>query len=126
MNYSKQRAAIMRVMATNDEHPTAVRIYELVKELVPNISLGTVYRNLNVLVDEGLLHRIVCEDGGDRFDYSLLPHAHFVCRNCGEMSDVPLDYLKLRRWIGLDSVGSIDSCALTVYGLCRACMIKKS
>lgn len=116
----------MQVMAKSQEHPTANQIYELVKEVVPGVSLGTIYRNLNVLVKEGLLQRVACENGADRYDRQLKPHAHFLCECCGALMDLSVDLIGLRRCIRYDSLSRIDSFALTIRGRCKACMISRS
>ena len=72
-------------------HPTADTVYLHIKEEFPNISLGTVYRNLNLLADIGEALRIPTPDGGDRFDGRCEPHYHVVCTNCGNVFDLEMD-----------------------------------
>ena len=76
LKYSRQRESIKHFLATTKEHPTADTVYTHVKEEFPNISLGTVYRNLKLLTDLGEAIKITAPDGGDRFDGCTQPHNH--------------------------------------------------
>ena len=86
LKYSKQRASIKEYLLHTTAHPTADTVYLHIKEEFPNISLGTVYRNLNLLADIGEALRIPTPAGGDRFDGRCEPHYHVVCTNCGKVS----------------------------------------
>ena len=72
-------------------HVTANEVYEFVKEFCPTIGKGTVYRNLDILVEEGDLRKVEVPDGPNRFDLTLKNHYHVRCVNCGEISDVDMD-----------------------------------
>ena len=72
-------------------HVTANEVYEFIKEAYPSIGKGTVYRNLDILVDEGSLRKVEVPDGPNRFDFSLKNHYHVRCAKCGEVSDVDMD-----------------------------------
>ena len=92
LRYSKQRESIKNYLCGREDHPTADMIYTSIREEYPNISLGTIYRNLSLLVEIGEIQKITT-DGADRFDARVTPHNHFVCRRCGRVMDmmVPLD-----------------------------------
>ena len=90
MKYSKQRTLIYEAVVNNPIHPTADQVYGMIKEEAPNISLGTIYRNLNLLSETGQLRRICVPDGCDRFDGRLDNHFHLICNSCGKVSDVEL------------------------------------
>lgn len=81
MKYSRQRAAILSFLQSRRDHPTAETVYTSVKEAFPNISLGTVYRNLNQLAEAGMIAK---HSFGvlniDHFDFNTSPHYHFVCK----------------------------------------------
>ena len=77
LNIADKREAIKHYLASTKEHPTADTVYLHVKEDFPNISLGTVYRNLNLLTDIGEAIKIPTPDGGDRFDGNVIPHESF-------------------------------------------------
>ena len=88
MRYSKQREAIRTYMEGRHDHPTADSVYAAVREELPNISLGTVYRNLMQLVDAGELQVVNTGDNISRFDPTTTEHAHFQCHECGRVFDV--------------------------------------
>ena len=89
--YSKQRELIFEAVCGTNEHPTAETVYHWLKPDNPALSLGTVYRNLNLLADEGRLLRLPLPV--ERFDANTAPHAHFRCRLCGRVYDLDgLDY----------------------------------
>jgi Fur family peroxide stress response transcriptional regulator len=88
--YSRQREEILRVVQTTDTHPTADWVYEQVRKILPHVSLGTVYRNLNLLADEGLIQRVILDDGIVRFDGNTNDHHHFICTKTGKIYDVML------------------------------------
>ncbi len=91
LKYSRQRESIKNYLASTTEHPTADTVYMHVKEEFPNISLGTVYRNLNLLTDLGEAVKITTPDGGDRFDGDVRPHNHFFCTCCKRVLDINMD-----------------------------------
>jgi Fur family peroxide stress response transcriptional regulator len=86
--YSRQREHILKIVQNTDSHPTADWVYEQARAVIPNISLGTVYRNLNLLVEEGLIQRVLLGDGIVRYDGKLGPHHHFICTKTGKIYDV--------------------------------------
>ncbi|MCX8074810.1 MAG: transcriptional repressor [Clostridia bacterium] len=87
MKYSKQREKIQEYLKSVKTHPTANQIYsELIKE-IPNLSLGTVYRNLDNLYTQGLIKKVRTYDDTDRFDGDLSMHYHVVCACCGKIED---------------------------------------
>ncbi|MDD4123449.1 MAG: transcriptional repressor [Bacilli bacterium] len=88
MNYSRQRELILKTVKESKSHPTAQEIYEFVKGKSPNISLGTVYRDLNFLAEAGVIRRIDVGDKQIHFDGDILEHCHFVCLDCGRIHDI--------------------------------------
>ena len=76
---SRQRDAILAYLRTRTDHPTAEAVYTALRESMPNISLGTVYRNLALLADYGTILRISCDGKVDHFDANTTPHPHFLC-----------------------------------------------
>ncbi len=113
---------------TTKEHPTADTVYIHVKKDFPNISLGTVYRNLNLLTDIGEAVKISTPHGGDRFDGRIEPHNHFLCTKCGRLLDLDLDMHSIEevnRLAAENFDGLITSSSTLFYGECSDC-IKKS
>lgn len=84
-----QRQTILQELRASHEHPTAAEIYGAVRGRLPRISLGTVYRNLDVLHADGLIHRIDTAGGETRYDGRIDPHGHVRCRACGLLRDLP-------------------------------------
>ena len=117
-----QRRRILEVLQSTDTHPTASRVFDEVRQHIPSISLGTVYRNLNVLVSQGTIQKISCEDAEDRYDAITTPHIHFYCRNCGCVSDVQDDqaYRDLAKLVD-DLDEDIETYSLICYGKCPRC-----
>ena len=128
LKYSRQREAIKHYLASTKEHPTADTVYMHVKEEFPNISLGTVYRNLNLLTDIGEAIKISTPEGGDRFDGTVQPHNHFLCGGGGGGLDLELDMKSIEEMNQLANEqfdGHITSSSTLFYGECSDC-IKKS
>ena len=128
LKYSRQRESIKHFLATTKEHPTADTVYTHVKEEFPNISLGTVYRNLKLLTDLGEAIKITAPDGGDRFDGCTQPHNHFYCTKCKRILDLDLDMKKIEmiNQAAADNFdGIINSSNTIFFGECSDC-IKKS
>ena len=122
-HYSKQREAILEILRSTDTHPTANWIYTKVRESIPNISLGTVYRNLSALTESGDILSIDVGDGFEHFDGDISPHAHLHCRQCGSITDAKLktDYiLKIGKEYGFQTQTSI----YVAYGICKNCNTK--
>lgn len=125
LKYSKQREAIKEYLASTDSHPTADAVYLHVKEQFPNISLGTVYRNLNLLADIGEIIKITTPDGADRLDACTKPHYHFYCKKCMRVIDMPLDTIEFIDQIAGEKFdGEIDSHTIMFYGICGECKRK--
>lgn len=86
---SERRDEILRLMQSTDCHPSAEWVYQQMKDRFPKLSLGTVYRNLNQLAEEGYIFRLGRVKDQDRYDAQLTPHAHFICSGCGKVIDLP-------------------------------------
>lgn len=119
-NYSKQREAILKVLRNSKSHPTASQVYEEVRKEIPNISLGTVYRNLAVLVEDGEVISVVVGDGNDHFDGDNSFHLHLHCKKCGSITDVPVDDKTIEALSGQEGF-CIENAVCVVYGICRNC-----
>ena len=118
-NYSRQREAIMRVLCSTDTHPTAQQVYEAVRKEIPNISLGTVYRNLAALSENG---DILCltVGGFDHFDGDIKPHVHLRCRKCGHIADAQLAN-NTPREAAISKNFTPDSEVYVIFGVCAEC-----
>lgn len=118
--YSRQRELIYHAVKESYEHPTADMVYHQLKPSNPDLSLGTVYRNLNLLSQEGLLRRMAFPV--ERYDGNLDPHPHLRCNQCGKVYD--LDYPhdeRLTHDAAGDSGHQLQGYDLTFYGNCSQC-----
>ena len=91
-NYSRQREAILNVLRNTKSHPSANAVYEAVREEIPNISLGTVYRNLAQLSESGEILKIEVGDGFEHFDADCSFHIHLHCNGCGSINDLFIEH----------------------------------
>lgn len=116
---SKQRDAIILELQSRYDHPTAMELYLAVRENIPNLSLGTLYRNLSQLEECGMVIKI--PDGTtDRFDGNTHPHAHYKCTSCGKVYDLMSfnnDFTKVND----DIIGTVDNYSLIFFGKCKSC-----
>lgn len=119
---SRQRDAIVAFLQTRKDHPTADTVYHEIQNEIPNISLGTVYRNLSLLSERGEILRLACDGKVDRFDADTTPHYHFICKDCGCVKDINIPYEK-EIDITANEVfdGRILAHSLLFEGYCKAC-----
>lgn len=124
--YSRQREIILEVLKNTHIHPTAEQICEMVKEIEPSISRSTVYRNINLLVEEGVIKKLSMPLGPDKFDYIYKPHDHIVCVKCGKIYDFEYDFYnkelseKIQKETGIET----DFDSVTINGICKDCKSK--
>lgn len=124
LKHSRQRECIKEFLIGRYDHPTADMVYSHVKEQFPNISLGTIYRNLSLLSELGEIRKITC-NGPDRFDANTAPHSHFICNNCGSVSDLNFDEeISFEKLYPRDFHGIIEGVNLDFNGTCEACIKK--
>lgn len=125
MKYSRQREAIKEYLMGRTDHPTAEMVYLSVRETNPKISLGTVYRNLSLLVSLGEIQKICCGDGVERYDANLKPHYHYHCTACGCVMDVPLAQVPSSQILLGDTFPEqVDGYTVLFHGTCRSCREK--
>jgi Fur family transcriptional regulator, peroxide stress response regulator len=84
---SKQRDQLLKLLHSTDLHPTADWLYDKMKKKFPRLSLGTVYRNLGILIEQGLVRKLHYGSTFDRFEARVVPHCHLICECCGRISD---------------------------------------
>ncbi|TMA43004.1 MAG: transcriptional repressor [Deltaproteobacteria bacterium] len=109
------------VRASGTEHPSADRIFARVREVMPTISLGTVYRNLHRLAADGCIGIVHLGDRLARFDPTPGGHDHFVCEQCGRIEDLPATPLDLEANAARQAGHQVTGHALVLYGRCREC-----
>lgn len=120
MRSTKQRNLILDIINDSCSHLTALGVYNLCKKRILNISLGTVYRNLNCLVENGKIIRIKMPDNIDRYDKNLKKHAHFICMKCNKVIDVLEEF----KFTNDFSKGEVLDYEINFKGICNNCKRK--
>ena len=119
---TRQRKIIYDIVCEAENHPTAEQIYQEAKRRMPSIAMGTVYRNLGLMVDAGEIRRVVIANEPDRFDRTLEPHHHMICVQCGRVKDVALD--DMHAYIEKHAGVNVESYDLSIRYICPACRAK--
>ena len=120
LKVSPQRQLLFRLLHNNSSHPTADSLFNVASELMPGISLRTVYQTLTDLAEMGELQSIEVGSGSMRFDPNISDHHHAVCDNCGAVHDVYVNRAPELR--GLDDF-SVSDARIVYRGLCGACSV---
>ena len=122
-NYSRQREEIIKVIKDSYNHPTAEEIYMIVKAKDPAVSRSTVYRNLGLLVETGMIKQISMKVGPDRYDYIREPHNHAMCTKCGKIFDFEysFEYEELGKIIKEQTGIEISKDGIAFEGICDSC-----
>lgn len=120
--YSRQRETILKTLQGVTCHPSAMWVYDEVRRELPNISLGTVYRNLSELRRAGEIISFTPGDGTERFDANTAPHYHLYCESCHRVLDIPMPALgELDAAAERESGCTVRRHQLMFYGTCPAC-----
>ena len=120
LKVSHQRVRILDFLTNNPCHPTADTVLQEMKKEMPTLSKSTVYKTLKAFVDAGILRELTIEDNEVRYEYNLLDHGHFKCRECGEIYDFTYMF-------DSDSAEDlkgfrIDDKNIYFKGVCRECL----
>ena len=127
LKHSKQRDMIKDFLMSRKDHPTADVVYMNVRLQQPNISLGTVYRNLTLLADIGEIQRLRLGDGVDHFDADISEHYHFICNDCGGVIDLEMDSISTITDVAQRKFdGHIAGHVTHFYGSCSHCIKQKN
>lgn len=122
---TRQRTRILEVLSSTSSHPTANWLYDQLKEEFPSLSLGTVYRNLGILEEQGLLKKIVFGSTFDRYDAITKPHTHFICSDCGNVYDMTeQDSEEIIECVSKKTKHHIHEVVMNYYGVCEKCIEK--
>ncbi|MCI8331793.1 MAG: transcriptional repressor [Clostridiales bacterium] len=118
-----QRAIVYETVSRMHSHPSAETVYDEIKKKYPGIGRATVYRQLRDLAKEGRVRCVALSVGADRFDFTLRPHSHIVCRCCGRVEDVSFTDAPALAFPPDDPVSgfSVEGCDMIYRGLCPAC-----
>lgn len=119
-----QRYAILEYLALEGNHPTANDIYEELKTDFPNVSVATVYNNLNFFKEAGIVIELPFGDGSSRFDLTETRHYHAICRNCGKVADFDYpSFEEAERAAEKETNFKVDTHSFKVTGLCADCQL---
>ena len=116
---TKQQTLICDILAHVHDHMTAEQVFFLAREQLPNIAIGTVYRNLNQLASDGQIRRLTVPGQPDRYDRNPVPHGHLVCHRCGKLEDLFLP--DLIPYLEEHSGQQITHYELTMGHICAHC-----
>ena len=123
---SKQRTRMLDLLRSTENHPTADWLYEKLKNEFPRLSLGTVYRNLSILIEQGMARRIHFGSTFDRFEANIKPHYHLICESCGKILDFEMPiYENLNLKVKQLTNFTIHHHKLDFYGICEACKTRE-
>jgi len=120
------KKSFYRALVEAKDHPSPEMLYERVKRQIPSISLGTVYRNIKIFLDHGLIGEVSLHHGSLRLEANNEPHHHLVCRQCRKMFDLPasgVHAIRLRR--ELPEGFQVERFVVEAHGLCRECTAPK-
>jgi Fur family ferric uptake transcriptional regulator len=122
---TKQRRVIIEELCSVDSHPTASEIYLMVRRRLPNVSMGTVYRNLEILETQGKVASLKICRRETHYDAKVEPHAHFYCKQCGQIYDFDLEENCCFIQQKLQSEGHrVEKTTIEFVGVCKACTLK--
>lgn len=123
-NYSKKREAILNVIRGTTSHPTAEWVYQTLKPDYPDLSLGTVYRNIAQFKNDGIIISVGVVNGQERYDGNVKPHTHFVCSGCGAVIDIPGEFVgkEASRQVAEKYHLRVDSNEVLFHGVCTKCL----
>lgn len=120
----RKRDAILQSLRSTKAHPSAEMLFTQLKPEIPDLSLGTVYRNLSLFKKQGLASSIATVSGVERFDGNTEPHVHFICTGCGRVDDLPeMEVPKaFCSQAASQTGGRVECCQLTFTGRCSQCL----
>ena len=123
----RKRDAILETLRMSKTHPSAETLFNQLKPQIPDLSLGTVYRNLNLFRRQGLVTSVATVDGVERFDGNTSPHVHFICNGCDAVIDLPQIEAPQTLSSSVENTSGcrVETCQLTFTGLCENCKNRK-
>lgn len=117
---------ILNLLRSTDAHPTADWLYGQLKRKIPSLSLGTVYRNLSILSEQGLIQKITSGSTFDRFEANAAPHYHLICEKCGKVEDFDMDsYQEINDKANRLTKFKVDRHRIEFFGICPGCRAKQ-
>ncbi|NTW81939.1 MAG: transcriptional repressor [Chlorobiaceae bacterium] len=120
--YSRQRERLLAILRSTENHPTAIWLYDWMKPEFPSLSLGTVYRNLAILIEQGVVRKIDAGSTFDRFEAKTSPHYHLICRKCGTITDFEKRFFpEIDDEIRRSTDFTIEGHRIDFFGTCADC-----
>lgn len=120
---SAQRMAIMKYLVDYHNHPSAEEIYEYLHPEMPTLSKTTVYNTMKLLEENGAVMALGIESKNVRYDANTMPHAHFRCRKCGTIYDIPIP-ASVREKLEVNEGLDVENVMVYYSGICEKCKIK--
>lgn len=130
--FTKQRKLILDELKKVKTHPTAQELYDSIRKVLPNISLGTVYRNLELLCQQGMAKRVEFPEAQRRYDGDVSRHYHIQCVGCGKVGDIYMNETRairedeLIRFLGIKTNYDVHGQKIDFFGLCPECKSRKN
>ena len=123
----KKRTAILSFLRQTKDHPSAEMVFNHLKPEIPDLSLGTVYRNLSMFKAKGEIISLGTVNGVERFDGNIEPHVHFICSGCDAVTDLMQIHVpeELNQQVTKATGGTVSMCHLTFHGYCDKCKAKQ-
>lgn len=121
---SIQRMAVIDFLMGTHSHPTADDIYNALHPKLPTLSRTTIYNTLKLLVEQGAARQVTIDERNSCYDAVTTEHAHFKCKRCGKVFDIPLRTAKLEDVAAIPEGFQTEQSALYFHGLCEACAKK--
>lgn len=126
MRNTIQKQIILETVLNMHMHPDAEEVYDKISLEHPYISKATVYRNLNLLAEQGVIRRVKVSDGPDRYDFNNVKHYHMHCKKCGKIFDAPLEYIEnFEDRLGDTHGFEAQEHLIEFIGICPACQLNK-
>ena len=124
----RKRNAILSFLRQTKEHPSAEMVFNHLKPEIPDLSLGTVYRNLSMFKAQGEIISLGTVNGVERFDGNIEPHVHFICNGCDAVTDLMQIHVpeELNQQVNKAIGGEVTMCHLTFNGYCKDCQAKRN
>jgi len=117
-----QRHAILTYLVESKSHPTADDIYRALENQFPSMSVATVYNNLKVFVETGLVRELTYGDSSSRYDADMHDHYHVICESCGKITDFEIEPVRHVEEAAMRATGfKVHGHRLEVHGLCPDC-----
>lgn len=122
-----QRHAILNYLMETMGHPTADEIYRALESKFPSMSVATVYNNLKMFIEAGMVHELTYGDNASRYDANISEHYHIICEKCGKIEDFSYPYLDdVERHAALETGFEVHGHRMELHGVCKACSNKQT